>query len=263
MNPLWFIRNSISSWRTRGGIADFLRRLAWIYSAKLPTPVRRSEWTIGFRYPPPIGRVRLLLRANGGSDAFIHGEVFEHEYYRLPLATAPANILDLGANTGMTTLYFSRVYPRACLACVEPVAGNIRALSRNLQLNSIKAVVFPAAIDPQDGRVRMHIGPSDFGHKVADAREDHRDETVEVDSISVPTLMRGLGWARIGLLKVDIEGHEKILLSRECEWLNLVDAMCIECHDGYYGESDLVSLAERFGFLPPKRLPGIWLLERA
>ena len=260
MNPLWLIRNCASSWRSRGGIADFVRRLLWIYSGKLPAAVRRKEWTIGFRYSEPIGSVRLLLRSNGGTDGFIHGEVFEHEYYRLPLTSPPETILDLGANIGLTSVYFSRVYPRALLACVEPVLGNVRALTRNLELNSIKAAVFPAAVDPQNGRVRMQLEARDSEHKVADANEEPRGETVEVDAISVPTLMARLGWPRIGLLKIDIEGHEKILLSRDCEWLNLVDAICIECHPGY-DESDLRRLAERFGFLPPRNI-GNWLLQR-
>lgn len=43
--------------------------------------------------------------------------------------------------------------------------------------------------------------------------------------------------------------------------VHCVDAMCIECDEGY-DESDLCVLAERWGFAPPERLPGTWLLTR-
>src|SRR5262245_22207843 len=106
--------------------------------------MRTKELTIGFRYPEPIGNIQLLLRANVGSDGFIHGEVFEHEYYRLPLLAPPKTILDLGANIGLTAVYFSRLFPMAALACVEPVPENLRVLARNLELNAIRATVIPA-----------------------------------------------------------------------------------------------------------------------
>jgi FkbM family methyltransferase len=240
---------------------DFARTLLWIYSAKLPERLRSQEQTIGFSYPLPVGNIRLLVRSNAGSDSFIHGEVFGHEYYRLPLAKPPTTILDLGANTGMTAVYFGRIYPQAELACVEPIPRNLRVLERNLELNAIRAEVIPAAVDAKDGYVAMQLDPMDYGHKVAASGASPLHETVEVEAISIPTILQRLGWARIGLLKVDIEGHEKILFSTDCEWFSLVDAMCIECHDGF-GEYDLQRLAERFGFLPPERLPGIWLMTR-
>jgi hypothetical protein len=63
------------------------------------------------------------------------------------------------------------------------------------------------------------------------------------------------------LLKVDIEGHEKALFTSDCDWLNFVGAMCIECHPGF-GETEVRALAERFGFLSSRQLSGIWLMAR-
>jgi hypothetical protein len=127
--------NAAVAWRRRGSSVDFARRMTWLYADKLPAMGERRERAIGFRYPDPIGCVRLHLRANGGADAFIHSEVFEHQYYRLPLRSAPATILDLGANIGLATVYFARMFPRAALACVEPAPENLRLLRDNLALN--------------------------------------------------------------------------------------------------------------------------------
>jgi FkbM family methyltransferase len=252
--------NTAVAWDRRASTADFARRLAWLYSDKLPKTLKPREWTIGFRYPAPIGRLRLHLRANNGADAFVHSEVFENQYYRLPLRTAPATILDLGANIGLTAIYFARLYPESRIACVEPMPENLKLLIRNLRENAVEAVVIAAAIDAKDGVVAMEYGAADYGHKIAAAAPSN--VSLEVASLSVPSILRRLGWDRIGLLKIDIEGHESVLLSQACEWLADVDALCVEYHH-HFAEAELGRLARQFGFLPPRRLPGeIWFLAR-
>jgi FkbM family methyltransferase len=130
-----------------------------------------------------------------------------------------------------------------------------------LELNGIEATVIAGAVDSCDGRLDMEINRMDYGHRVSKRGQRPESEHVEVDAFSVPTLLGMLGWDRIGLLKVDIEGHEKALLSESNDWINRVDCVCIECHDDF-GQFELCRLAERFRFLPPERLPGIWLLRR-
>src|SRR5687768_1781354 len=168
MKPGPHFRNVATSWRARGTFTDFLRRLVWNYSPMLPARLTRSEYCIRFRYPAPLGSIRLLVRNNMGADNFIHSEVFEHQYYRFPLH-AVKTILDLGANAGFTAVYFGRLYPDARIACVEPMPENLRVLERNLQLNGISATIFRAAVDTSDATVLMEVAQRDFGHKVATA----------------------------------------------------------------------------------------------
>ena len=261
MNYVWLGRNIAVSWRYRAGLTDFIRRLLFTYSERLPRLVRARHWTIGFHYPPPIRNVLLLLRVNGGADAFIHSEVFEHDYYRLPLLRPPATILDLGANIGLSAIYLARQFPGARLACVEPAPGNLEVLSRNLALNGIDAEVIRSAVDIKDGHVLMERATEDYGHKVADAT-GRSASIFAASALSVPSILARLGWDRIGLLKMDIEGHEKTLLSQQCDWLTEVDSLCVEYHHDTAAE-DLARIAERFGFSSPRRLPGeIWFLDR-
>jgi FkbM family methyltransferase len=243
-------------------MTDFIRRLCFIYAARLPQAVSRRDWTIGFRYAPPIGSFKLLLRANYGADAFIHSEVFEHDHYRLPLPHPPETILDLGANIGLATAYLARLFPGARLACVEPFPDNVRVLAENLRINRIAAEVIAAAVGVADGKLAMQASANDYGHRVADGALLTPEMQFEVEAISIPSIMRRLGWSRIGLLKIDIEGYEKPLLSQQCDWLELVDAICLEYH--FEGAAEHLSrLAGRFGFRPPRQLTsGIWLIVR-
>jgi FkbM family methyltransferase len=254
--------NARTAWRRRVSAGDLARQLFWIYSHRLPPALAPREGMIAFRYPPPIGDVRFLLRNNAGADLFIHSEVFEHQYYRLALPHRPPTILDLGANIGLAAVYFARLFPDAALACVEPAPGNLRLLSRNLALNDVRATVMAAAVDASDRPLLLELQGRDYEHRIVEPSGRTSRPTLQVEGVSVPTILRRLFWDRIGLLKVDIEGHEDALFARDCEWLERVDAMSIEWH-GEGGDACLASLAERFGFAEPQRLPGrIWLLTR-
>ena len=253
-------QNTAVAWGRRASTADFVRHMALLYSGRLPARLKPRQWTIRFRYPAPIGCVRLHLRSNNGADAFVHSEVFEHQYYRLPLRFAPATILDLGANIGLSAIYFARVYPGSRIACVEPVPDNVRILVRNLKDNAVEAEVIAAAVDAKDGVVAMERGAADYGHKIAAVTPSA--VWFDVAGVSVRSILRRLGWTRVGLLKIDIEGHESVLLSQACEWLADVDALCVEYHHDF-AEAELGRLARQFGFLPPCRLPGeVWFLTR-
>ena len=126
----------------------------------------------------------------------------------------------------------------------------------------MNATIISDAINPTDGLVQMEIAEKDYGHRVAKVDKISSRKCIEVPAVSIPTLLRRLKWDRISLLKIDIEGHEKLLLSENASWLGMVDAMCVECHDDFTS-NDLRSLTEPFGFLPPEQLPGIWLVRRS
>jgi FkbM family methyltransferase len=249
------------SWSRRVQPADFVRQMLWRYAGGMPRALRRPSWTIGVRCPPPTGDIRLQVRDNRGADLFIYSEVFEHEYYALPLTEPPSTILDLGANIGLTAIYFARAFPSARIACVEPAADNVRLLRRNLDMNGVRAAVFEAAAHVEDGRVTMERDAKDYGHRLAETG-DPAGEWFDVEAISVSAILERVGWKRIGLAKIDIEGHETTLFSERCEWLDRVDVICLEYHaEG--AEPHLADVANRHGFLPPRLLPtGLWFLSR-
>lgn len=242
-----------------------MRYLYWLYARDSAdgqnTPRLRR---LAFRYPPPVGDITVQVRSNHGADAFVFGEVFEHRYYDLPLTRAPGTILDLGANVGFASLFLGRKYPQAEIACVEPVDSNFRLLCANLALNHINAAVFEAAAGISDGFMEMTLDAFDYGHKIVgiDFGKTIAGRLIRVESLSVPTLLQRLKWARVELLKIDIEGYEGVLLAQNRDWLWNVDQICIECHENY-GESDLIAVARDFGFSSPRKASGLWLLERS
>lgn len=136
---------------------------------------------------------------------------------------------------------------------MELIERNLKILARNLELNDVRATIIPAAVDIDDGYALMEICSAHYDHRIAASGDIQ--SSLEVLAVSVLTIMRRLNWDRIGLAKMDIEGHEETLLTQNCDWLNRTDAICLEYHHDC-AETQLTRIASRFGFLAPQRLPG-------
>ncbi len=243
---------------------DRVSYLASLYGNRLPVGFRRPQGRrITFDFGSDIGMVRLGIRDNRGADVFVLSEVFCHRNYDVCLPFVPETVLDLGANVGYASVFFARRYPRAAVACVEPEPDNLRLLHMNLNQNAVSAQVFAAAIAVTDGRLSIQRSEFDYGHKVADIPYGRActGNCSDVEAVSIPTVLERLSWDRIGLLKIDIEGYEGILLREHAEWLHCVDAICIECHEGFSVEK-LAEVTGRWGFAPPRRERGTLLLIR-
>jgi hypothetical protein len=74
-------------------------------------------------------------------------------------------------------------------------------------------------------------------------------KTIEVDVVSVPSLMALMGWEDIDLLKIDIEGGEKEVLAGNPAWLRKVRCIVGEGHLGVgYGVDACRRDLEPMGF---------------
>jgi FkbM family methyltransferase len=257
MNIRALYHNIIVSIRTTTNVFNAVKKLGWLYN-KLP------QFTTGikFKYPYPIGKINLKVRSNRGADAFIISEVFEQECYWVSLNNI-THIVDLGANAGFTAVYFSKLFPSATIACVEPMPVNISVLKRNLALNKVTSVVYEAAITIKDEKTLMDIGDKDYANKVHNIpfgkSMDHN--TLTVDGLSMDTMLKKLKWETIDLLKIDIEGYEGILLTQNNDWLNKVETIIVELHEGV--TIDIIKNAtHKYGFVHVVLKKGNWLLSK-
>ena len=214
----------------------------------------------------PIGTLDLVVRDNKGSDNFIVGEVFQHQYYQPhPRLRNVHSIVDLGANAGFTTVYWSRLFPKAELIAVEPLPDNASVTRANCELNSVRAVIVQAACVAHDAEsVQLALHAKDYGHyvsSVSGSRDTDVSDGIAVRGISMPTLLRTHRIDTVDLLKIDIEGYEKTLLCENAEWLRCVRAVVIEWHFPD-ADTELAILAAKHGFSEPELYRGQhWLLR--
>jgi len=198
-----------------------------------------------------MGNWRVLLRSNAVDWRILY-EVFAGVYRTEP-SQKVARIMDLGANIGLSALYFHSRYPEASIACVEPSPGNLNILSRVLALNKLPATIFDCAIGPESGSATLYdtTDPS-CCNLLGSGRNG--DKWLVVRQMTVPEIMSSLAWDRIDILKIDIEGYERVLLRQNADWLSRVSCIVGEIHDGY-DLADLRADLEPYGFDTTQRSP--------
>lgn len=194
------------------------------------------------------------------SDIRVFKQIFvDNEYDSLNLPETANTIVDLGANIGLSALFFVKKYPNAHIIAVEPDTVNFEFMKRNLEDYSNHVALLKAAIWPSDGAVSLvehdesNEGLGAWGYRTETLTEGAE---ASVSAISIPTLMNQFSMDFIDILKVDIEGAEYELFEKDYEsWLDKVGLIIIETHDRFKPNSEAMvrnALKGRFTELPLK-----------
>lgn len=142
-------------------------------------------------------------------------------------------IIDCGANAGYSSAYFLSRFPRASLIAVEPDDDNFALLQRNLAPYQPRVRAVKSAIWSHPARLKLSDVPYRDGLDWArQVRECGPNEEGGFLATDIGTLLEESGFERISILKMDIEGAEAVVFSRNYQsWLDRVDAMVVELHD--------------------------------
>jgi len=200
--------------------------------------IRLALHDLGFGRFLPRLRVRLkgpevdIWLRSGTSDVAVFSQVWEHGQYDLALKSAPASIIDGGANIGLTSTFFAMAYPDSRIVAIEPEQSNFALLERNT--SSFPNVLALRAALWSDNRKLLVIDPGEGKHafqvRAADASCD-RSTGQASEGVTVPEICQTENWTRVGLLKLDIEGAELDVLNASGSWIDAVDVLAVELHD--------------------------------
>ena len=135
-------------------------------------------------------------------------------------------IIDCGAHIGLATKYFSLIYPHSKLICIEPIIGNFKqAKINNLEYHNVEFL--NKAVGAEDGK--GSIDNSKLGNN---AYRINRNEEGDINIISVNSILKNLEEDIIPfIIKIDIEGFENELFSKNTEWIDNFPILIIELHD--------------------------------
>jgi FkbM family methyltransferase len=233
----WQIADDLNSrWRLA---VDFI-----LYHLLKFLPVRDRERTVRC-----ANGIILTYRLNRGDLQSIR-EVFLQESYRLPFSLQPKSLVDLGANIGITSIWFSQHYPIEKIIAIEPNPNNAEILRRNFLNNKINARVIEAAIGSTDGSIVFHLsGDSNQGTILETDEQNNRSGEMEVKMISMATVLADLDTSEeIDLVKMDIEGGEEELLSANLSWLSRTKAIIAELHPPLIDYQKTIKIIEKEGF---------------
>jgi len=182
-------------------------------------------------------------------------------------------IVDLGANIGLSSLYFQYRFPKAAITCVEPVQHNIDVLDKNKKQNHFDWNIVKGAIQDKEGIVTLHPNEwwssSTVTEKVASSREnkDGRLEkilkmpTEDVKAYTLDSIMSMSDMDHIDILKMDIEGAEEDTVLNAGEWVNKVKILIVEIHDKYVDRQKIEKKLHELGFIemPERQVTDVFI----
>ena len=131
-------------------------------------------------------------------------------------------IIDLGANIGLASAYFHRIYPDAQIIAVEPDKGNCEMARRNLPA---KSTLIEAAAASHPGRAKLIDTGRNCGFRVDPCAGG------DIQLVTVADLLELAEGSHPFMIKIDIEGFEEDLFSKNVQWVDLFPIILTELHD--------------------------------
>lgn len=184
----------------------------------------------------------LLTLCPQWHDMFVDGAL------RFRSTSESPRILDCGANVGLASLYFKRLYPQARITAYEADPALAALCRRNLTRNGAGDVdVVPVAVWTHEGVVGFQQEGADSG-AIEGTSAGLAAKVMTVPSIRLRDVIAG---DRIDLMKMDIEGAEVQVLTDCLGALGAVHAMILDVHEfdpGHRRTPEILGLLERAGF---------------
>jgi FkbM family methyltransferase len=134
-------------------------------------------------------------------------------------------ILDLGANIGLSALYFAKNFAKAQVVAMEPDPESFRVLQHNVR-GFPKIVPMNVAVASRDARVVVIES-----NKGAWAHQTRISDDGHIPALSMPSILRMFSDQQPFLVKIDIEGAEEELFSGDIRWIENFSVVVIETHD--------------------------------
>jgi FkbM family methyltransferase len=186
--------------------------------------------------PKRLNGYKVSVSPSTLANLIIYEEIFLGNAYDLSLVEfSPDMVIDCGAYEGYFTLLAKAHFKDIRCIAFEPSRDNYRALLSNFKLNEI------GDVDARNEAVSVWRGESAFsgcgfgGHLSC-------DETHALSgSVTVSDLRDFVEGAQRLLLKVDIEGEEKVVLPAT---LDILPETCAIFFEWHHGEDDYLRMEE-------------------
>lgn len=160
------------------------------------------------RHAPSLAFVTTLIRGHYEADAkaLMQGLVREG-----------MTVFDVGAHVGHYTLMAAKlVGPRGRVYAFEPEPDNYAILAKNVALNGYANVIcVPKAISDRTGVLTFYLSHqgNDRHSIVGSPDASAHVSRCEVPAITLDQFSASIGWPRVDVIKMDIEGAEPMAIA--------------------------------------------------
>jgi FkbM family methyltransferase len=163
----------------------------------------------------------------GTTDALVAYGALGEAYHRPPVALPEsATIIDLGANIGLTAADLAARHPGATVVAVELDPGNAALAARNTATYGNRVTILNGAAWWEATELSY---TAERGEEWGFALSEQGG--LPVRGIALADLIEQYG--PVDYLKMDIEGAEREVLSRNTSWAQAVRVIQVEVHQPY------------------------------
>jgi FkbM family methyltransferase len=216
-----------------GGLfAPFLREPA-IHLYKLFSDEEYRAWSrLSTRLARVPRRTECSVRVHGwdllvpdaASFLSTYHQLFVKRAYAFTAPRSAPRILDLGANIGLSVLFFKRMHPDAAIVAFEPDPAVFVCLEKNVHGNGFADVELIRAAAWTENTTLQFLADGADGGRLVRGKEDR---AVAVEAIDLAAFVKD---REFDFLKMDIEGAEARVLPSCRPLLARVQQVFVEYH---------------------------------
>ncbi|WP_397362174.1 FkbM family methyltransferase [Olleya sp. R77988] len=171
----------------------------------------------------------MYLRPNT-SDFKIFKQIFIEEEYNVTIPFDVCNIIDAGSNCGYSIVYFKNRFKNAKIIAIEPDTSNIEIIKKNTNHFSNIELIKGGVWYKNTGLNILDKNAGKWAFRVVEAEDNHG----EFKGYSLNNIMESYNLETIDILKIDIEGSEKLVFEKDYNnWLSKTKFGFLELHENY------------------------------
>ncbi len=170
--------------------------------------------------------------------------------------------IDVGGNVGIFSLNFAKCCgPHGHVYAIEPMRKNQLVIELAAEINGFKNVaIFPYALSDRAGSVVLEIPSVDGAYAyIKSTREDGKFDQLTVRCLPLDKFVQEQEIKRVDILKIDVEGAEKLVLDGGREILSDINrrprVVMVELVDEFLARyattvSEVLTMMSGLGFAP-------------
>lgn len=171
-----------------------------------------------------VGNTKLIKAdfqfIDSASFIYQYLEIFKKEIFFFQTNSHKPRIIDCGANVGVSVCFFKKIYPNSRISAFEPDPKIFKLLEKNTKTIANEGLkLHNSAVWDKKGSISFKQNDSDGG-KIC------QSGNTLVKTVRLSDFLN----EKVDLLKIDIEGAEKVVLPSIEDQLSNVDKLFLELH---------------------------------
>lgn len=200
----------------------------------------------------------IKLRKRPSSDMDVFAQIYHYLEYKPVVEVFQKhfpndkvlNFIDAGSNIGLTSVYFSMFFPNSNFITIEPESSNFQTMSYNLAKNGVNTTEkAKAGLWSSNSFLRIirdFRDKNDWSFRVEETQEQ-----TDLKAYSINYLIEKNNFETIDILKIDIEGSEKEVLTSpnaDVSYLAKTKCVAIEIHDEFDCREAIYEVLRKYHF---------------